>query len=566
MRNFLLTLLCASFFVPLVVSAQTTDPATAAAATPSGAPYQFQREGIFDCNQNGAYAMSVGALSAIGGAYVPVADSAVELNTGTLVYKECVLREVVDRESESAGTALTKQYAVAVQSGNNGNPFYSVKEGQELLTRVSDPTFLTFEQDDAFWSNVNSDLKGPIQRAMAIYYEGERSGLQATSLKCPYQGSVSAFQSGQSFAPDTYLSDFFNASAPQCDLVTEAFFAQDVANGRIARALQYQQDQLNWGRGFYARVDANGNVVTPSSVIQSSFQTQLDSPVHRLENANDIGQMIGALYAGINTQIIGDQSGLAGLTQSNGGQPSYLDQVAAESAQGLQSAATNAALQILSASQQVESAYFQAVSAIAGSLSQTTLQLQSAESQCWTTIISNVCATPLKSDNTCQAAAGDCSTDTNGNTTCPTGATLKVATSTAFSQAVISSQITPLVAPATANRTASQQALQIINGLIQGVTNVTSLDAQRVALQQLDSLVAQHKLHTQTDLATITAQQSSVSSAMATLLQTVAQTWGGTGSSGSANIGWDGTVNPGNGWCNVNNSATVQAWIQTWKK
>ena len=83
--------------------------------------------------------------------------------------------------------------------------------------------------------------------------------------------------------------------------------------------------------------------------------------------------MIGALYAGVTTQVVGDTQGLAGLSQSVGGQPSYLDQVATESSQGLQSAAANAALQILSASQQVESAYYQAVSAIVASLSQTSL-------------------------------------------------------------------------------------------------------------------------------------------------------------------------------------------------
>ena len=32
------------------------------------------------------------------------------------------------------------------------------------------------------------------------------------------------------------------------------------------------------------------------------------------------------------------------------------------------------------------------------------------------------------------------------------------------------------------------------------------------------------------------------------------------------NSAWDGTTNPGNGWCNINNSATIASWEQTWKK
>ena len=87
-----------------------------------------------------------------------------------------------------------------------------------------------------------------------------------------------------------------------------------------------------------------------------------------------------------------------------------------------------------------------------------------------------------------------------------------------------------------------------------------------MALQQLDTLVRQHTLHTQTDLATVTQQQSSIASAVETLLQQTAQTWGGTGSDGSGNLPWDGTTNPGTGWCNVNNQATIAAWTQQWKK
>jgi hypothetical protein len=207
------------------------------------------------------------------------------------------------------------------------------------------------------------------------------------------------------------------------------------------------------------------------------------------------------------------------------------------------------------------------VSAILSSLSQTGAQLKNAEGQCWTSIIPRVCANTPAKDGTCSAVdTGGCSTAVNGDQSCSGGATLKVATSTAFSQAVVTSQITPLNAAASANVAASRQALQLINTLIQGVTNTASLNAQRVALQQLDTLVAQHKLHTQSDLATVTQQQSGVASTMSTLLQTVAQNWSGTGTSGSGNAAWDGTANPGVCWCNVNNSATLQAWTQTWKK
>ncbi|MEK7155884.1 MAG: hypothetical protein AAB734_03320, partial [Patescibacteria group bacterium] len=61
--------------------------------TPSPAPGSLSRDGIFGCRA--AQYANIGTLTAIGGVYVPVTDAAVTLNTGYLVYKECVLDGVV---------------------------------------------------------------------------------------------------------------------------------------------------------------------------------------------------------------------------------------------------------------------------------------------------------------------------------------------------------------------------------------------------------------------------------------------------------------------------------------
>lgn len=541
-----------------------------AASADTTSQYQFQREGVFDCNQNGAYAMSVGALSAIGGAYVPVADAAVELNTGTLVYQQCVLREVVDRIRESVTSAFLKQATVDIQTGRNGGPQYVVSQVPELQTGTADPIVLAALQNTSLFSNANSAQQSLLQRSLAQSYESARAE-NVTGLACAYQGNVQAFQEGQTYNPSTGLSDFFNASSPSCNYISEFAAYKNLLDARISQGIALQMQQWNWGQGFYPKVDQNGNVVTPASVVNTSYEQILQSPFQQLQSANDIGQMIGALYAGVTTQVIGDSGGLSGISQSVGGQASYLDQVAAESATGLQGAADNAGLQILNAQQQLESAIYQAASAIVQSLTQSQTQLQTAEAQCWNSIITKVCAPgTLKSDNTCTAQSTTCATDPiTGQQTCATqsnGVTLKVATSTAFSSAVISSQITPLVGTAQTNLQSAQSALQIISNLTNAISNTTSSDAQQVALQQLDSLVAQHQLHSQSDETTITQQQSSVANSMQTLLQNTANTWGGVDSNGSATIAWDGTTNPGNGWCNTSSSATLQSWINTWKQ
>ena len=139
--RFLITASVISFlFVPALLFAQTppscvtVNGAEICAANPPAetppavdppsvaAAYAFMRQGIFDCNLNGAYAMSVGAMGATGGVYVPVADATVELNTGILVYKECVLREVIIREREAATAGFARKAIVGGQTGRGGNP------------------------------------------------------------------------------------------------------------------------------------------------------------------------------------------------------------------------------------------------------------------------------------------------------------------------------------------------------------------------------------------------------------------------------------------------------------
>jgi hypothetical protein len=521
---------------PVTVPITDSTPADAA---PASAAYQFQRQGIFDCNQNGAYAMSVGTTAATGGVFVPVSDSGITLNTGTLVYKECVLREVIDREREAAMAAFLKKGYVGIQTGRDGNPLYVQSEGQELVTDASDPAFVAMLQDGTL-QNVNSALQGPITRALAKnYYATTRAPEDA--LKCSYAGDLNAAFAGH---PDGDIFDALLAvGTPSCNPIGEYFLAEGVRNSRISQSMAYLHDSWDWGNGYYPVTDnaldpLARQILTPAVTVQQSFQTLLDSPVHQLESANDVGQMIGALYAGITTQVISDNRGLTGLSARIGSQPSYLDQVAKESSQGLRGAAVNAALNILGAARQVEGSFLQTVNALGTLLTTTIGQLRGAENKCWSLIIPKVCTTPLAPNNTCQGVSGNA---------------LQVATSTAFSQAVIDAQIASLANQTITNINNSQKAVGLIDNLIAGVTNTASLDAQRLSLQQLDSLVAQHALHTQANLQTVSQQFQDAQSTMQTLVTNTLQAWG------------DNT-DPNIGWCNVNNQATIDGWLQRWKK
>ncbi len=516
---------------------------TTLAPAASSNPYAFQRDGIFSCNRSGASAMSVGAIAATGGVYVPVADATVQLNTGMLVYKECVLREFLIRNREAAMAALTQKAVVAIQTGRNGNPQYVVDERGEMQ-RAKDKAFTGFIQGGIL-QNLNPAFRAAVTRAVAGDYETQTRAPES-SLRCGYRGDLQAASTN----PTQTEFDWENFGAlanPACNPLGAYYIARQMAENVTAQCEQHLQKQWDWGRGYYPITDdptnpCYGQIVTPAVNVQESFQRLLDSPVYQMESANDIGQMIGAFYSGLTTQIISDNRGFAGLIQGVGGQPSYLNRLTSESAQGVRNSALNIAIQILNAARQVEVAYFTAVNAILSTLTQTSDQLKNAENQCWNLIIPQTCTNALDSQNKC----------TDGS-----GITYQVATSTVgFAQAVIASQITPLVAPALAKATSSQNALRLVDQLIQGVSNTSSQNAQLLALQQLDSLVSQRLLHVSAEVdgpTGVLKLLDDTKTAMRALVTSTVEAWANDPS-------------PSVGWCNINNPAVIQGWKDRWKQ
>lgn len=554
-RLITIALLCA-LAMPLIADAQAenngeTQTTSGQADINFSDTYAYQRQGVFGCNLNGSYAMSVGALSATGGVYVPVNDAAVTLNTGYLVYKECVLRGIVDRMRESASSALQKIIISAYERGRNGQPLFSVSLKQDRLGR-SDQAYLSFLQNGV--NTLNPALQSPVTRAVAQGYMKARNA-SGSAYSCSYANLGAAYSGRPSGSVWGALSAM---GTPGCDPIFAYTLSNEAAAAAASQAINDMMTQLQWGQGTYPvyGTDENGNeiVLTPASIVQSNTLQALQTGFRQLENANDIDQMVGALFAGITSHVVSDSRGLSGLVQSNAGRPSYLDQVAKESAQGVRDSAVNAAIQILTASRQVEAGYKAAMEAIAGILTNTIGDIRGKEKACWNLIVQKACAGAVRPDGTCDENVGACTTDPlTGVQTCPPGAVLQVATSTVFSQRVINASIAPLATTTANNIRTSSTALGKIDQLLQAVTNTTALDAQRVALQQLDTLVAQKTLHTQYDMQGAQQQQTTVASNMAQLITDTATAWGD-------------STDTQTGWCNVNRAEVINAWKDCWRK
>jgi hypothetical protein len=504
---------------------------------------EFSRQGIFGCGRNAAaLSTSVGAFSATGGVYVPVADYTVELNTGTLVYLECVLRGIVNRESESASVAIINQEVRFFLTGDEGGPLFRTNPEKQLDTEANRVTLVSLQRLQQIDDPVTRATGGTIVQAAARNYMASRQ--DTAGMICPYDVDLNACRNGD-LSPA--CKDAF--TDPRCSDEFRFWYAREYVLDRAAAALEVMEDCWEEGDGFscVTTIDENGDriIQTPSSIVEAKAIQALTSGFRRVESANNIDQMVGALYAGLGTQALTGSGGLlTGLSTAIGGSASYLSRMTAESNQGLRNAAANAALQILAAARNVEVQYNQVVSAIANSLTNAIGQLRSAEKQCWDLIIYNTLPSPA--GHVCAAPPVD------GKCTGVSGAQLTIATSTDASKAIIDAQIAPIATQAVQNVQKSQAALTLIDQLIQGVSGTASLDAQRLALVQLDQLVSQGRLHVQADVNSVQQQQAAVADAMSQLITQTKTLWA------------DDT-DPTKGWCNVNNPAVITFWDSRWR-
>jgi hypothetical protein len=555
---------------------------TGACSGPSAAStnYSFQRNGIFGCNQTGSYSMSVGALSAVGGVFVPVNDAAVTLNTGYLVYKECVLRGIVDRMRENETASLLRSISQAYERGRQGLPLFS--QNLSLDQRSTYDETVVSSAKGTFLDSIVPAFRDAVKRAVVQGYMAARN-VPNQAFACPYQGNISAALNS---SPQ---GDYWDALGnltwyPGCN----PYFAYDIANSAVlgAAATNWGNrfSQLQFGNGSYpvTKYDADGNeiVVTPPALVSANIIQAEQTGFTQLQNANDIDQIIGALFAGITTQVLSDQGGLSGIVNQNGAAPSYLDRVVQESAQGLRNSLANSAIQILTAARQAEQSFLSAMQAIAQNLSDTAATLRAKELACWNIVtvgsadgaslgsLPHVCYTGIswsssggptcKAPPVCTDNPSYVPNDPNNPAQlCVDGPTLHIATTTVASHTVIGSSITPL-ASSTANNVAnSQDALVQIGNLIINVSNSDALDAQRLALQQLDNLVFNHALHNQYDAQNAQQTKDNIAASMSTL---VTNTVSGSNNDG----GWANAPDVATGWCNVKNPAVISAWQRCW--
>jgi len=89
-------------------------------------------------------------------------------------------------------------------------------------------------------------------------------------------------------------------------------------DSRLTRAIGLKQDEVSWGRGFLPQRDQQSKKIkTPGSVVEQQLNNALDSGKRRIEVADEINEIVGALINALFKTVNGGLSGASSATSYN---------------------------------------------------------------------------------------------------------------------------------------------------------------------------------------------------------------------------------------------------------
>jgi hypothetical protein len=271
-----------------------------------------------------------------------------------------VLREIVDAERLSATALIAKDEVQKFQTQRNGGPMFPVNLVADVKSRGDDSVVRAL-QDNTF-STINPDYRDLVKGALALNYRVD-TGAKNNEVACPYQGGDI---NTMLYAKDFSFAGLLAEADPRCRPLDDYYISKELLGDYIGVDQGEMMYRLQTSNGIYGdeSFDADGNriTVTPGIFVGDITAQALESGYTQLENANDVGQIVDALYASMGDQAITNggspsasyeglsdpSGGLSSLVQSSpGGAGNLLDQILANNLNNLKTTINNGAIQAL---------------------------------------------------------------------------------------------------------------------------------------------------------------------------------------------------------------------------
>lgn len=262
--------------------------------------------------------------------------------------KEFTLDGILHGLAKMVLKSMTQSLLNWINSGFQGSPAFVTDLKQFMRDRI-DTVVGDYIYNDPSLNFLCSPFELDVKIALATTYQEQayESGSEAQCTLSDVGNNIEGFLSGDSFDPATWLEVTQNPS----NTPTGAYLAAEgEMYARIADEEGRTVQELEWGQGFLSfkvcsDTDvANGtqtdcDITTPGQVIADQINRSLGAGQDALIEADEINEIIGALFAQLAQQAITGVYGLLGLgggtgySNSNfgpGGDQSYLDALGEE--------------------------------------------------------------------------------------------------------------------------------------------------------------------------------------------------------------------------------------------
>jgi hypothetical protein len=263
-----------------------------------------------------------------------------------LEQKELVWDGLFFSIAKEALQQMTQDIIEWVNSGFDGDPAF-VTDLEGYLQSVADNVAGSFIYEDGL-SSVCSAYQLDVRTAIAKQYQERQYGGFEEEAACTIEDSESdlnAFLDGEFRAGDWSL--WFEVVLNPEETPIGAFIGGTVAlNEAINTEAQIELQYLDYGNGFFSQKVCSGvgqeeecTITTPGSIIQDMLSFSLTTPARTLIEADEMNEVLGALFSNLANQALSGINGLLGLggnaTWTNNsfgadGNSSYLDATAEE--------------------------------------------------------------------------------------------------------------------------------------------------------------------------------------------------------------------------------------------
>ncbi|HEX2792769.1 MAG TPA: hypothetical protein VHO23_03585 [Candidatus Paceibacterota bacterium] len=258
--------------------------------------------------------------------------------------KEFLLDPIAWAVSRIAIQTLVRSTVNWINSGFEGSPAF-VTDLQRNLLRLGDIVASKFV-DELAGQIITTPYAEEISAAVRVGYYLS-TGNTPFYVRYPYTLSTysddpAAFLGGD-FSQGGYNALFSTIVNPQNNPYGAYQLALNELNERLTTAQNTRKDELNWGDGFLSFRDCQGgdnievqlaggndcfatSIKTPGSVIAPRINEALGLGEKSLVTADEIDEIVGALFQQLVGRVLGS-GGLLGVTQqSDGGGRSFLEQ------------------------------------------------------------------------------------------------------------------------------------------------------------------------------------------------------------------------------------------------